>query len=274
VLQRLLWGQRMKKLNGLLLAGVILWLAAPPALGQMAQQAQPAPQIATTAPASADTVTTSAVLSATETWRPIAADLRTGGRLQITATGQWRIIQQVNFSNDIAAYQSLARDRGPDGYTDMPLNAEVVLPTAPIGALIGKIGENGAPFLIGSQYDQPITSDGALFVTINDIPTQLAENSGRLAIQVSVTPPPPPPPQPQPPPQPPQQPSISPDLIRAGVIGAAILVGLLLIASFSRPRTPRSDPNDRRNPAVPQVTARVANDGVAGQSLTLTIRGR
>jgi hypothetical protein len=25
---------------------------------------------------------------------------------------------------------------------------------------------------------------------------------------------------------------------------------------------------------VPQVTARVANDGVAGQSLTLTIRGR
>ncbi len=265
----------MKKLNAVLLAGV-LCLAAAPAAAQMAQappaqmaQAAPAPA----APADVNTVTSNAVLAATETWRPIAPDLRIGGRLQVRAAGQWRLSPQYN-PNSIAATGIVVRDTGPDGYTDLPLNADVLLPTAPIGALIGKIGENGAPFLIGSQYDQPIAADGALFVTINDVPSQLADNSGRLSIQTGVTPPPAPAPEivpaPVTPPERPQQPA--PDLVQIGLIGAAILVGLLILSSLFRGRRPRGD--DRRNPAVPQVTARVVNDGSAGQSLTLTIRGR
>lgn len=272
-------GRRMKKLNGLLLVGVALCLAASSAF---AQQAQPAPA----APTDASAVTSSAVLSATETWRPIAPGLRTGGRLQITAGGEWRIGPPLNRNTDIAVLRALARDAGPDGYTELPRSEGVILPAAPVAALIGKIGENGAPFLIGSQYDQSVASDGPLFVTINDAAGQLTDNLGRLSIQVTVTPPPPPPPPPEQTPAPQaqnpvvgpqeeqeqiQQPAISPGLIQAGLIGAAILAALLLVSAMFR-RPPGADPNDRRNPAVPQVTTRVVSDGIAGQSLTLKVR--
>jgi hypothetical protein len=274
----------MKKLNGLLLAGVALCLAASSAWGQQRAQVQAAPQLqqAQVAPAPTDqnAVTANAVLSATETWRQIATGLRTGGRLQITASGQWRVSPQINRNTDVAVLRALAQDAGPDGYVDLPRSDSVILPSAPVAALIGRIGENGAPFLIGSQYNDAIASDGDLFVTINDAPGQLQDNSGRLSIQAGVTPPPPPPEAPQETPQEQspgaepgaEQPAISPELIRAGLIGAGILLGLLILTSLFR--SPRGGSNDRRNPAVPQVTTRVVNDGVAGQSLTLTLRRR
>lgn len=267
----------MNKLNVFVLASAVMALAATATFAQAPQQ--PAAAAAGTSQEGA-----TAVLSATETWRPVASDLRAGGRLQIRATGQWRISQQFSAASDVAAYRALARDTGPDGYTDLPLSPQVILPSAPVGALIGRIGENGAAFLIGSQYDQPIESDGALFVSINDVADQFSDNVGRVAIQIAVSAPPPPEPSAATD-EPGQAPAedaqdqttdgtqAPPSRIPWMLIGGAILAALLLLALIMR-RPPHTTENDRRHPSVPQVTTRVVNDGVSGQSLTLTVRGR
>mgnify|MGYP000897100459 CR=1 FL=1 len=75
-----------------------------------------------------------------------------------------------------SAAQVASQYTGPDGYPNLH-NDRALLPSANIGALIGRIGENGTPFLIGASYDQPIANDGTLFLAMNDI----AQVSFRLA---------------------------------------------------------------------------------------------
>ena len=53
------------------------------------------------------------------------------------------------------------------------------------GALIGRIGDAGTPFFVGSTYRITIQNDGRLFLGINDI--GLDNNSGEYVAEVSVT---------------------------------------------------------------------------------------
>jgi hypothetical protein len=59
-----------------------------------------------------------------------------------------------------------------------------LLPGAPEGALIGKIGNDGRPFLIGNGALTPAGLSGKLFLTTNDEPKGFADNSGTLWVDV------------------------------------------------------------------------------------------
>lgn len=258
----------------------------PNAAPQTAPQRHPTPPPPTDQP-----VTSNVVVPANQVWQAAATNLRAGGRLQVAAQGQWTMRGQTQ---RVAAAQVASQFTGPDGYPDLR-NERALLPSANIGALIGRIGENGAPFLIGASYDQPIPADGTLFVAMNDIIEQFGDNQGRMAILVTVSPPPPPPeetPQTQAPPaqQPPTTTTattttttpaqattfslpLTPDQIRIGIIALAVLVGLLLLGRLVRTGGNRTA-DDQPPPGAGQITTRLVAAGIANQSLILTVKGR
>lgn len=290
----------MRSFRGLLVAAALCVAVAPAFAQQVAPNqaqlraqraqelkqaqppvAQPTPQ---PAPAADQPVTTDTVFPANQVWAPAAQNLLTGGRLQITAQGQWTMRGQ---RTDAVAAQVPPQFTGPDGYPGLT-NERALLPTAHIGALIGKIGENGAPFLIGANYDQPIAGDGPLLVAMNDIVGQHQDNQGRMSIRVIASPPPPPPP-PAPETQTPVEPPVATTttttvpveptapvspLIQFGVIGIAVLIGLALIGSFFRRPPSNARDNEKHAATAAQVATRVATDGIDRQLLTLTMKGR
>jgi hypothetical protein len=72
---------------------------------------------------------------------------------------------------------------GPDGQTTLCLVAEVpftpcALEGAPYGALVGKIGVGGTPFLIGSGGSFVAGNSGELFLSVNDNQTFFGDNRG------------------------------------------------------------------------------------------------
>ena len=76
---------------------------------------------------------------------------------------------------------------GPAGDTDTNVRTANLpgLNEVNHGALIGRIGDAGTPFFVGSTYRITIQNDGRLFLGINDI--GLDNNSGEYVAEVSVT---------------------------------------------------------------------------------------
>lgn len=241
------------------------------------------PAIAPTATPGIQPTTTSAVLAANALWAPTGVELRTGDQLQIGAQGRWAAINPRQLATNAGSFV------GPDGYPQTAGTKGLLLESANRGALVGRIGENGTPFLIGASYQGAAASDGALFVAMNEVPGQFEDNTGRVSISISVTPAPPPPPvveEPAPAPERPTtdamrpEPPLSapsddgaPDIPLVVIIAAAIggLAALALVASAlfgPRPRgSGRSEPN-----AAPAITARVATDGVRSEMLSISMR--
>ena len=53
-------------------------------------------------------------------------------------------------------------------------------------SLIGRIGEAGAPFQVGSQLQSTADTDGRLFLGINDV--DVANNAGEFTATITVNP--------------------------------------------------------------------------------------
>lgn len=295
---------------------IALCLAAAPAA---AQQAAPEG-------------TAQAVLPAATSWMPTRVSVQRGQGLRISAQGRWSAITPA------PTVAAAPRDTSTDanGYPNMPAGRGAPLPTANRGALVGRIGENGAPFLIGAAYRGRADADGVLFVTMNEPTEQMRDNQGRMALSINVlivqdapqrvpqeqpqrepppstqtpgaappvetpptrapdTPPPPvappeqtipesapdTPPIATPPPDAPVQAPMPPpvadvpavesgdanaELLRYGLISAAILAGLIIVGLLLRPRTTQGR---TRNVASARVGARVLNDGAVGQTLSI-----
>ena len=62
--------------------------------------------------------------------------------------------------------------------------ANCPLTNAPRMALVGRIGANGTPFLIGSQKDLVAASSGELYLAPNDYWYWLSDNVGLLTVAV------------------------------------------------------------------------------------------
>lgn len=54
------------------------------------------------------------------------------------------------------------------------------------GMLIGRIGENGIPFRIGSENRFSITTSGNLYLAINDDEPYIGDNSGEYNVSISI----------------------------------------------------------------------------------------
>jgi alpha-tubulin suppressor-like RCC1 family protein len=91
-------------------------------------------------------------------------------RLTVSATGTINI-----------GWPAYPNSNGPNGKTEVGYNdATTGLPHA---ALIGKIGINGSYFLIGSSYDQIVTTSGRLYVGMYD-PIR-GDNSGSFTLNIT-----------------------------------------------------------------------------------------
>ena len=78
---------------------------------------------------------------------------------------------------------------GPDGVPDRP-SARVYnvegLKEANHAGLIGRIGDAGAPFQVGSQLQSKADTEGRLFLGIND--TGVENNAGEFTATITVNP--------------------------------------------------------------------------------------
>jgi hypothetical protein len=54
------------------------------------------------------------------------------------------------------------------------------------GALIGRVGESGAPFLVGKSNRMPVDRAGTLYLRIND--DILSDNEGWVEVRIDVQP--------------------------------------------------------------------------------------
>lgn len=104
-------------------------------------------------------------------------------RLKLEADGRWSYGE--------------GRSCGPDGDLGSLIDTETCLMSgAPVGALIGKLGgstagrADGYVFVVGSSCvlepgaSEEIPKAGPLYLTVNDLPAGLADNSGTLHAKV------------------------------------------------------------------------------------------
>jgi len=124
--------------------------------------------VPTTAPPAAGggTAQPGITVSAQQGWTATGLVVNRGETLTVNATGE------IRFREGGAA-------NSPAGSSE--LGEGNPMPSAPTGALIGRIG-NGRPFLIGSQTRIQAPVAGQLFLGIND--THLADNAGSFQVQV------------------------------------------------------------------------------------------
>jgi hypothetical protein len=86
---------------------------------------------------------------------------------------------------------------GPDGDPNSLLDAATCLvPTAPVGALVAKIGgssagvsDDGTTFVVGSRCVYRVTkTSGPLYLTINDARTAMGNNAGQVTVTIWISP--------------------------------------------------------------------------------------
>jgi hypothetical protein len=119
---------------------------------------------------------TSVVVPGTEQWTDTGIDLSIDDTVSIEADGE------------ISPSERFVSPSGPNGNADpagRKFNVEGLEDVDHAG-LIGRIGETGAPFLVGSQLLSKADTAGRLFLGIND--GDVGNNSGAFTATVTVTP--------------------------------------------------------------------------------------
>jgi hypothetical protein len=111
------------------------------------------------------------VVSARQAWHDTGIDVRVGDLVSVRPTGT------INFSRargDVASPAGIGQATGAAPRPDLP-----------IGALLGRIGTDGEPFLVGRSLDSlRATRAGRVFLGVND--DVLDDNSGQFRAVVSV----------------------------------------------------------------------------------------
>jgi len=116
---------------------------------------------------------------ANEVWLNTGVYLAAGQTLIISASGK------VNTNGGKASGNTLS----PDGQANNPpcytIDSDCLMPGVFCGTLIGRIG-NGVPFKVGSQFEMLISSDGTLYLAVNDNAGYFKDNSGAFSVIITV----------------------------------------------------------------------------------------
>lgn len=103
-------------------------------------------------------------------WQSTGVQLQRDDLVEIRATGRWLYTPDEY--------------HGPAGHPVYPAPAVYPIPGIPGGALIGRVGEDGASFYVGNHARQTVQRDGLLFLRIND--DVLTDNDGLVKVEIGV----------------------------------------------------------------------------------------
>lgn len=125
-------------------------------------------------------------------WTQVLDYVGPSRKLRIMASGTWVWQEPTARASTPAKSADEKRECGPDGDPEMPPSTDALSQDALIGALIGKIGGSSAAikntnsFAVGRHCVVEVTdtTKGPLYLTINDVPGGMANNSGALKVSV------------------------------------------------------------------------------------------
>jgi hypothetical protein len=103
-------------------------------------------------------------------WQSTGVQVSQGDIYTIRAKGSW-------------LYSPFAGPNGPEGHRRFSAPGFYPLPRVGGGALIGRIGEDGQPFYVGSRTSGRAERHGLLYLRIDD--DRLGDNEGYLEVQVT-----------------------------------------------------------------------------------------
>jgi hypothetical protein len=107
---------------------------------------------------------------ANQAWTDSGITVNSGDRVMFQASGS------INYGQ--GAGQTATPDGGGERRSNYPD------PSVPVGALIGKVGNNGTPFAIGNQRQAlSMPASGRLFLGVND--NERGDNSGAFSVIVA-----------------------------------------------------------------------------------------
>lgn len=123
-----------------------------------------------------ETTSVHVAVPGTAAWTDAGLDILAGYELYITSTGE--------IFDDLPANPDQSFD--PDGLADRAGNhtGDPVM-DFPHAALMGRIGEDGTPFLIGTEAEISAQADGRLYLGIND--GFFEDNGGRFDVLVEIS---------------------------------------------------------------------------------------
>lgn len=105
-------------------------------------------------------------------WQSVGVMLHSGDRVYIRARGTW-----LYTPGEYHGPEGHARYRAPNTYP---------IPAIPGGILLGRVGEEGRPFVIGKGGVTVADREGLLYLRIND--DILSDNVGYVEVELTVTP--------------------------------------------------------------------------------------
>jgi len=115
--------------------------------------------------------TTTVVVDAKKAWNDTGVDIGSGDRVSVSATG-------TIFNNGTSS-------NGPDGVAESrDLRQFNVINEDNHGALIGKVGDGGTPFAVGSDFSSGDLPTGRFFLGVND--KGVDNNAGAFSALVTV----------------------------------------------------------------------------------------
>jgi hypothetical protein len=120
-------------------------------------------------------------------WTDTGIILEAGDIIEITASGAWSLWPErpdvcppIGPEGTTAEQDKRAADiLGVEDFSFLPPNP---LPSAPGGALIGRVGTTGESFLVGANLTYQAESSGALYLGCNDSD---ANNSGSMVVEIT-----------------------------------------------------------------------------------------
>lgn len=137
----------------------------------------------------------SITVDARHDWTNTGIEISKGQEVSISASGKvvWKNVADTNPNARPKPYEECGPDGTPpvdakDYYSNI---ASYQTRNANKGALIGKIGENGIPFKVGSSLNKTMDESGVLYLGINEMrpevdSTAYADNQGSFSVVVEV----------------------------------------------------------------------------------------
>jgi hypothetical protein len=113
-----------------------------------------------------------ATVNAKEPWQDAGVFLEAGQTVTISANGTWGDGAGMTDANGRASQVLFGR------------RTEIALPSAPVMLLVGKIGEDGVPFRVGTELRLTAPRAGQLFLMANDRFDTLFDNRGRMVVRI------------------------------------------------------------------------------------------